>query len=784
MIRKCLHCGEILRKDQKDFCCLGCLGAYKIINNLGLEKYYNIRQDNDQINIKPDLDENEETKHSDISEFLTENDDNSFEILLLVQGIHCAACIWLIETLLSKQENVIKARINLSQRTLFLKFSGDKSCGNKLVNLVEDIGYKVLPFNKEAIDHQEKKYNDDILKSLAVAGFGAGNVMLFSLSLWFDSASQMGEATRSLLHIFTSIIALPVLIYSSRIFIFSAYKSIKAGVANMDLAISIAVILTAINSFIQTKDGASHVYFDSAIMLVFFLLIGRFFEAKARKKAFNIVSEFALLSASFSRVEEGDKIKTLPIAKLKKGMILNIGVGEKIAIDSEVISGESEIDSSLIDGEILPKRVSKGSYLYAGMLNISAPIRIRAVQEVKNSFIAKIISLLNGIENSKNSFVKLSDKLVKFYLPAVHLISFITFLFWLSTGWKNALTNAVSVLIITCPCALALAIPIVQSIAISNLIKKSVLVKAGDALEILNKAKNFVFDKTGTITTGEFDLVKIINLKNGLEISKSNCMAHLKIAASMAKHSRHLISKSLLKSYDGDLLNFDVKEEKGFGLLSRDEKYFLGRKEFCKIKTDFHTTGFVKAYAKFGEDELLFLFKDKLKDDAKTVISWLQEKGKNVILLSGDNEDVVTKVANELAIKSYYFEQTPISKLDFLKELKSKKEGVVMFGDGINDAPSLLAADVSVSFSKASDISQNIADVIIHKNKLAPIFDLLGCSKKSIRLMKQNLCFALIYNMTAIPFAFFGFVTPLIAALSMSFSSLLVLFNSLRINKK
>ena len=786
MINPCLHCGEDTKKIEEEFCCLGCAAAYRIINKFGFENYYKLREIDPAVRkIKPEV-----ADEIDVSEFIFKEKDGSNSISLMVQGLHCAACVWLIESILKKQETVISARINLSKKTLYLRWSGDEKTGNDLAHLIGEIGYKLLPFDEEILNSAEKKYNDSILRALAVAGFGAGNIMLFSFSLWFSDVIDMGSGTRNLFQFFSSLIALPVIIYSARPFFISAFRSIKAGYPNMDLAISIAIFLACIVSLLETFRNANHVYFDSAVMLIFFLLIGRYLDLKARKKAFAIASEFAMLSASFGRVEEDKKIRILPIKQLQEGMILIVAVGEKIAADGIVIEGESELDTALITGETMPRKIALNQEVFAGTINLIAPLKIRITKSAQNSLLSEIIRLSEEVENKKNHYIRISDTLSKFYTPAVHILAFLTFLLWcfyFKSGWEIALMNATAVLIITCPCALALAVPIVQTIAISNFIKKGILVKSGEALEKIREIEVIVFDKTGSLTIGEPKLVDIKILKQVQDdgvLEQKNF--YLKLAASLAQKSRHPISQAISASYHENLEELQIHEKQGFGLETNfwGKNLKLGRKDFCDIKNNFEITkNFLTCFMKFGEDEIVFLFEDAPKIDAKIVIEKLQKMGKKIILLSGDNQKTVENIAQKMAISEFYFEQTPISKVNFLEKLKAKSQKFIMIGDGLNDAPALALADVSISFSKASDISQNIADIIIQGQKLTPIILIINSAKKTIALMKQNLLIALIYNLIAVPYAIMGHVVPLTAAIAMSSSSLLVLFNSLRMNK-
>jgi Cu2+-exporting ATPase len=786
-LNSCKHCG--LNTDQEqEFCCQGCEMAYKIINKLGLSNYYQMRLLNgSEKKLKPEMED-----IIDIDEFvISENDIH--HLCLAISGLHCAACIWLIENILNKQPNVIKARVNLSKKRLYLEWQGDKKYGNQLVKSIFEIGYKLYPLDEEIMTKEDQKYNDDLLKALGVAGFGVGNIMLFSVSLWFSNHQNIGNNTRDLLHFASAIIALPVIIYSGRPFFSSALKAIKAKTTNMDFSISVAIILSAIVSLFESFRSRWDIYFDSAVMLIFFLLIGRYLDYKVRRKAFSIATDFALLAGSFAKIEFDSKVKIIPLKEVKKDMIMLIGAGEKIVADGVIIQGESEIDTSIITGESQPRLTTLKDEVYAGMINLSSPIKVRVTNIGQESLLGKIIELTDNFERSKNIYVRLADRLAKFYTPIVHLLALITFILWdfyFKQGWENSLLNATAVLIITCPCALALAVPIVQTITNYKLMKKAILVKSGQALEKLNDIDIIIFDKTGTLTKGEPKLIDIFLIKNqqkiALDIEQKN--HYLQIAASLAKNSRHPIAGAIYNSFDGTLLDLEIKEQAGFGLESnyQTKEIKIGRKEFCDKEINIDQSlyaNYLSCFMKFGEETLLLLFADELKEDAKSIITELQNSKKEIILLSGDNKYNVENVAAKLGIKNFYFEQTPLQKSQFI--LKKKSEGkILMVGDGLNDAPAIALADISISFSKASHITKNAAEIIIQGQKLSPIIEVINTAKKTLKLMKQNLLIALAYNLIAVPFAIAGHVTPLVAAIAMSSSSLIVLLNSLRAGKK
>ncbi len=781
-MKLCLHCNEKSYND--DFCCLGCKAAYKLINNLGFSKYYQLKDTNQSGLIKPDLEQ-----QINITNFAKNNADHTFEINLSIQGLHCAACIWLIENILQKNPDVITARVNLTRKSLFLKWRNNLDNFYQITQIIQKIGYKLLPLDPKIIEEEEKKYDKSLFSCLAIAGFGAGNLMLLSFALWFASTEEMGFYTRNLLHLFSALIALPVIIFSGKPFFKSAFKSLKAGYPNMDFVISVAIILTTIASLIKTFRGFEHIYFDSVVMLIFFLLIGRFLEQKIRKKAFNVANEFMLLNAGFGRVKIDNKIEILPIKDLKKDMILIVAAGEKIAADGKIIEGESDIDNAIINGESQAKPVQKGDDVYAGTINLNSPLKICITNEVQNSLLSKIIDLTQKIDINKNPYIKIADKLAKLYIPITHILAFFTFILWFfyfKSSIHIAFANTIAVLIITCPCALALAIPIVQTILTSRMLKKGIIIKSGAAIEKLPNIDVIVFDKTGSITVGKPILQNIFyNKKDAKPLTKKDKQKYLKIAASMCKNSNHPLARSILQNYDDCLFEIESSEKKGYGLkaIYNNKEIFLGKAEFCdikEVKLDEKEDYNLNFYMKYDGDELIFTFSDEIKKDAKEAIKTLVNSGKKIILLSGDNGRNVTKIAKNLEIDEFYSDQTPLDKANFLQNLQKNNKQFLMVGDGINDAPALALADVSLSFNQASDLAQNISDIIIQGNKLMPIIDLIQASKKSLKLMRQNLQISLFYNVIAIPFAISGYITPLIAALAMSSSSILVLLNSLR----
>lgn len=804
-MKKCLHCENILLENQVNFCCNGCEVGYNIIQNNGLSNYYLNRVTDSNISLKP-LPVQEDFA---IEDYCLISNNNYKTINLAIPAISCGACVWLIENLLKKQEQVINARVNLTQKILELTWRGDFVDGKNLINLINNIGYKALPIEDEYIKEIEQKFNNQIFKAFAVAGFGVGNIMLFSFALWFDNQNEINGITRQFLYILSSIIALPVIIYSGRIFFISAYKSTIKGFPNMDLAISIAIFLATIVSIIQTYRIGSDIYFDSVVMLIFFLLIGRYLDFKARKKIFNITSEFSLLQTTFGRIEVDGKVTLIPSKKLRKDMVLLVASGEKIACDGEIIEGETIINNSLISGEIIPVNVKIGDQIFGGSINNGNPIKVRISKNINESLLSKIIEIIAKIEFKKNTYVRIADNFSKYYTPAVHLIAFLTFIYWFfyrQDLWDLALMKATAVLIITCPCALALAIPIAQSLAIANFVKNGIIIKNGEALEKLEKIDYVIFDKTGSITVGEPNLIGVYEIEgeqyNQVSLDDIDHQDNFAIAYNIAKFSNHPIAKSLTKSLEKSLekivknKNYTITtaSKQGSGISGNvdGKTFYIGNKEFCKINFSFDKINRFEDELQSeltcfltGENcQYLFVFKDKIKENCHELIEYLLSQNKKIILLSGDKKQEVERIAKITNISQFYWQKNPVEKAEIIQKLKDDGKKILMIGDGLNDAPSLALADISLSFSKAVDLSQNIADILIEGDKLSAVIYLIKFSKKTFKVMKQNLAIALIYNIFAVPFAIAGYIVPLLAAIAMSSSSLLVTLNSLKLNYK
>lgn len=704
--------------------------------------------------------------------FTTTEADGTHSVNLLVDGMHCPSCVAIIENVLKKQESVQTARLNLSTRRLRVTWRGPVDLGDHWVSLINSMGYRAVPFDPATSETSEKKEERFLLLCLAVAGFSSGNLMLFSIPLWSSDMVEMGAATRTFFHWIQAAIAIPAIAYCGIPFYASAWKALRVFKTNMDVPISVAVILATLMSVFETATFGSHSYFDSAVMLLFFLLIGRYLESRARGRARSAAHDLLQMMTGFAtHLKKDGTQEIIPLSEIKEGMVLLIAAGEKIGADGVIVSGTSQIDTSLITGESLPQEVNVGGVLFAGTINIAAPITMHVTKAGERSLLSEIIKLMESAEQTQAKYVTVADKISGWYTPVVHVLAAGTFIGWMMLGnvaWQVALLYAATVLIITCPCALGLAVPVVQVLASSKLMRSGILLKSGSALERLASITHAVFDKTGTLTLGKPALTSLHSDRQ------------LQLAASLAVHSKHPLSQALVKAYSGTLLQMDVNEVQGCGLEAAGVK--LGKRNWATNLTDEGGSELELWLAEDGKSPVRFTFSDQLREDAKQVVATLQSSGIKTALLSGDRQEVTKNVAVQLVIETFEGALSPMQKSKKIAALKADGANVLMVGDGLNDAPSLSGATISMSPASAMDITQNAADIVFQGDKLQPVLTAWKTAKFSQILVKQNFVLAILYNVIAIPLAVAGQVTPLIAAIAMSSSSLLVIVNAMRLN--
>jgi Cu2+-exporting ATPase len=716
----------------------------------------------------------------DFSHYLKSTGTGLLHLDLAVEGINCAGCMAKIERNLSKIPDVTSARVNLTDRRLALEWKAGAVDPALFVDRLAELGYKAYPFEAAGAETREAERASALLRRLGVAAFAAMNVMMLSVPVWSGNVSDMLPEQRDFFHWLSALIVLPAAAYSAQPFFSSAWTALRARGVNMDVPISVGIILALAMSLFETAMHAEHAYFDAAIMLIAFLLAGRYLDQNMRRRTRAFAGNLAALKAeTATKFISDDEIRTVPVAAIRPGDIVLLRPGERSAVDGSVVSGRSEIDQSLITGETLPATAVAGSAVYAGTLVRSGALRVRVSAASEGTLLSEISRLLENAVQSRSRYLRLAERASRLYAPLVHATALLTMIGWLIVGatLHDSIVTAIAVLIITCPCALGLAIPAVQTVASGALFSSGVLLNSGDAIERMAGVDRVIFDKTGTLTLPELDVSNAALIPADV----------FDLAGRVALSSRHPVAAAVARAAGATAPLPGIEEEPGqgvFGVMDGVE-IRLGRPSWCGadeaanriLQNDPEAS--VVAFRQ-GETRHVFAVRQRIRPDAAKVISALHRMGLTVEMLSGDREPAVRAAALTLGIHQWRAEVTPVDKIARIDELERHGHKVLMVGDGLNDAPALAAAHASMSPVTATHMSQAVADAVFLGEQLAPVEAAIAVSRKAMRLMRQNLWLAVIYNVLAVPVAIAGLVTPLIAAAAMSGSSLLVMLNALR----
>ncbi|WP_028004099.1 MULTISPECIES: cation-translocating P-type ATPase [Sinorhizobium] len=690
-----------------------------------------------------------------------------------VPGVHCGACITTIEGALRARSEVERARVNLSSRRVSIvwkeEVGGRRSDPGEFMQAITACGYQAHLFSPG--EEEGDELLKQLIRAVAVSGFAATNIMLLSVSVW----SGADAATRDLFHWISAMIAAPTLVYAGRFFYQSAWNAIRHGRTNMDVPIALAVTLSYGMSLYETIGHGEHAWFDATVTLLFFLLIGRTLDHMMRGRARSAISGLARLSPRGATIVHADGSREYrAVDEIKPGERLMIAVGERIPVDGRVLSGSSDLDRSVVNGESAPITVGTGDLVQAGTLNLTGPLTLETTAAARDSFLAEIIGLMEAAEGGRARYRRIADRAARYYSPAVHLLALLTFIGWMlvEADVRHAMLIAVAVLIITCPCALGLAVPVVQVVAAGRLFQGGVMVKDGSAMERLAEVDTVLFDKTGTLTLGQPRLANADEIAPGL----------LATAAALAAHSRHPISVALQHAARNALLEGDIREIPGAGIEARTAEgvYRLGSRSFACGESGV-ASGLPEAILSLDGRELAcFRFEDRLRPAARESIAALDKLGLATGILSGDREPVVAEIGRRVGIANWRAELSPRGKVE-ASVAAAGGHRVLMVGDGINDAPALRAAHVSMAPATAADVGRQAADIVFMHRGLSAVPFAIETSRRASRLIRQNFALAIAYNVIAVPFAILGYATPLVAAIAMSTSSLIVVANALRV---
>ncbi|PWE54628.1 cadmium-translocating P-type ATPase [Metarhizobium album] len=697
------------------------------------------------------------------------------QTILAVPDMRCGACLSTLENVLRDLPEVEMARANLTTKRVTVNWRAATGEAPNLAGIIASAGYTAhLP--GEDLDREDRMMSF-LLRALAVAGFCSMNIMGLSVSVWAGADPD----TRAAFHLLSAVLALPAVLYSGSIYYTSAWKALSHGKVNMDVPVSIGVLLSFGLSLYDTLAGAPHAYFEASTSLLFVLLVGRTLEHLMRRRARSASAALVGLMPSGAMVVAPDgSTDYLPLTMIAPGMRLRVAAGDRIPVDAIVRSGSSSLDRSFITGESRSQPADEGGKVHAGDLNLANPLTIEATATPDTSTVAELARLLEGVENGRDTYRSVADRAAQLYAPVVHSLSACALLFWwFQTGdFHLALTISISVLIITCPCALGLAVPMVQVVAARRLFEQGIVVKEGSALERLARIDTVVFDKTGTLTTSEPKLL------NGEAISSQD----MALAAAMASHSRHPLAKAIAafaNPSNSKAFPFtEVREHAGSGIEARlgDDRYALGRRGWATPATaDGEADDARTVLGRNGKIVAAFVFGERLRAGAARTVRRLKGRGLGVHMLTGDTSVSAKAVAIRAGIDVVAAGVQPQDKVAYVRSLQSAGKTVLMVGDGINDAAALAAAHASIAPASGSDIGRSSADVIMMRDSLEAVVQSLSVSKSAARLIRQNFALAVAYNVVSIPIALTGHATPLIAAIAMSASSLTVVVNALRL---
>ncbi|MBC6404877.1 MAG: cadmium-translocating P-type ATPase [Rhodospirillales bacterium] len=697
-------------------------------------------------------------------------------LTLVIENLECAGCVPKIERALQGLPGLLEGRVNLTTRRLRLVWAGRETGLPILLEAVLAEGYRLAPFQAGRAEESEAEARSFLLRCLAVAGFAAGNVMLLSVSVWSGVWGDMGVATRDLLHWVSALIALPAVAYAGQPFFGSAAAALTAGRLNMDVPISLAIVLAAAMSLFETMRSGQEAYFDAAVTLLFFLLIGRLLDRTMRGRVRSAAENLLSLKVDTALVAKpcGGRERRAASA-LRPGDRILVVAGERLPADGRVVEGKASLDVSAMTGESRPQSVGPNAKVHAGNLSLDGSLLIEVTASGERTLLAEVLRLVETAEQGRARYVRLADRVARIYAPAVHLLALGTFALGIGLGasWQVALMNAVAVLIVTCPCALGLAVPAVQVAAVGRLLRGGILVKSGDALERLAEIDHVVFDKTGTLTLGRPQLLN----------AESVDPADLQTAASLAAMSRHPLAAALVQAAGPVALpQAEVTEHPGAGLIAQTPEGALRLGSAVHVgATGLETPDESQLWLRYpGGRPVCFRFRDSLRPDARAAIEWLREQGLSLEILSGDIPATVQEAAKSLGIGQWRGAVDPTQKTARLKSLSRTGRRVAMAGDGLNDAPALASAHVSLSPAAASEASQVAADLLIQGDLLSPVPEAIAVARRARRLVLQNFVIAIGYNAIAVPLAMVGEITPLLAAVFMSCSSLAVTANALR----
>ncbi len=796
----CFHCGQPIPPDtyfhvaidglDREMCCLGCEAVAKAIVANNLTDYYRFRT---EIGTKPEdlvpeaLRELQVYDSPELQQsFVRATSEQVREASLILEGIVCAACVWLNENHVKQLPGVIDFRINYTTHRATLKWDNSVIRLSEVLKAITEIGYHAHPFDPGRLESLQKQEKSAALRRIAVAGLGMMQVMMIAVAMYIGAVSDMNPAMRGFLRWISLIVTIPVVFYSAKVFFTSAWRDLKRKRFGMDVPVSIGIAVAFTASVWATLTNSGEVYFDSVTMFTFFLLSGRYLEMTARHKAGQVAEELVrLMPATATRLRNGEQ-EVIPVSQLMAGDHVLVKPGEVVPADGSVLEGNSSTNESLLTGESLPCRKQCGDDLVGGTVNIESPLIMQVDKVGDNTVLAAIVRLLERAQAEKPELARLAEKVASRFVPLILLTALLVFLWWHYHEPERAFWVALSVLVITCPCAFSLATPAALTAATGLLTSKGVLTTRGHALETLARIDHLIFDKTGTLTQGQLTVTQFELLD---DCSDANVLRQL--AAGLEKASEHPVGKAIVKLASEPRAFSQINAESGRGIQGNYQGviYRIGTPLFVQeiVKKELPVSqSLLKGYSEIflgttNKWLAKIIITDHLRSEAYNVVQALKQLNIDISLLSGDSTLVVKDIAQQLGISQALGEQLPADKLAYLKQVQNKGAIVAMIGDGVNDAPILAGAPVSIAMGSGSQLAQASADMVLLSENLHQLPFAIETARRMQRIIKQNFAWTIVYNLLAIPLASSGIVAPWMAAIGMSASSLIVVLNALRL---
>ncbi len=794
----CFHCGLIVPAginfsasifgQAQPMCCRGCQAVATSIVENGLEDYYKHRTELPKTaeDLVPDvllqlaLYDHPEVQKS----FVLDGEGDYKEASLILEGITCAACVWLNERHLSQLAGVQSVNVNYGSQRARVRWNDNQIKLSQILAEINKIGYHAHPFSAQQQDALRQQQRKSDFRRLAVAGLSAGQVMMIAVALYAGPAQGLEFATAQLLRWFSFVLTIPAITYAAWPFYVAAWRSIRHRRIGMDVPITLGLITGFVGSVWATVQGQGVVYFDTLTMLVFFLLGTRYLERNAREKSIESSENLLRLAPVMATKVDGEIQILMPVMELKLGDVILAKPGETIAADGLVVTGESSVDESLLTGESRPLPKSLGAQVFAGSINYESPLTIQVTAIAENTMLAGISRLLDRAQAEKPKLAETADRVAAYFTTALLVTVALVALVWWQIQPDRILEIVLTVLVVSCPCALSLAAPAAFAAAGSHLVARGVLLTRGHALETLAKVTHFVFDKTGTLTLGQLSLVNTIT---HADLDEEAC---LQLAASLEKNSEHALAKAFLNAQGNRPVQFatEVKNIPGQGVegIVAGLKLRLGNAKLNQtFSGDLAQDYLLGATVVWLSDETrllaTFVLADQARPESQALIQKLKQQGLQVSILSGDSVASVSHFAKLVGVGDWTAACSPEDKLAHIHALQSEGAVVAMVGDGINDAPVLAAAQVSMAMGSGTQMARATGDVVLLTEHLLEIDHALFTSRFGISVIKQNFIWAIAYNVVALPFAAAGLLSPWMAAIGMSVSSLIVVLNALRL---